>query len=47
MHYDKCQCSRAAKDGMDCCAQHAAIEARNGNEMLRVDWHEYVEPRNG
>lgn len=43
MHYDKEQCSRAAKTG-DLCGQHAKWEERGGGKLLRSNYgREFIE----
>ena len=36
MHYNKCRCTRKASHD-DLCRQHAVIEKRRGNRLLRYE----------
>lgn len=42
MHYNREQCARAAIEGRDCCAQHAAM-IDGGRSLVRAQYHEFMQ----
>lgn len=42
MHYTKCQCSFAARDGSNFCGKHSGKHIEN---QPTVNWQKFVKPR--